>query len=121
MSVLQINDTAIGEHRWMIASIHSEKSPLQVECSSGWRMLVDHSDAHALADWIKENVPEPPEPLEWGIDDHDGDTNPGISTTLLTSGGTAPNSACTAGYPFRNAPLTSDPIGAPPCPRSPRP
>jgi hypothetical protein len=42
--------------------------------------------------------------------DHDDDKIPGITTTLLTTGATPSNSVCTSGYPFRNAPLTSDPL-----------
>lgn len=37
-------------------------------------MLFSLSDAHKLADWIKENIPQPPpEPPKWRIDTSDGE------------------------------------------------
>lgn len=41
-------------------------------CMGGWTNIT-YADAHKVADWIKENIPEsPPAPPEWRIDTHSG-------------------------------------------------
>jgi hypothetical protein len=40
--------------------------------------------------------------------DHDGDGQPGVTIKLATQGANPPNQVCKSGYPFRNAPLTTD-------------
>lgn len=45
---------------------------------------ITYADAHKVADWIKENIPEPPPaPPEWRIDTSDGEVTLRVDEQLM--------------------------------------